>query len=175
MMGLCQRVFKIPWNPEGSWKRNTSNSSCSTPPHPPHRHARKQKNHWTIFYLRSSHHIAIDWFSEELFGAGEEAACEEDRGGCLVEQLERPVVDRYLVHLVCIYMHIRVDFYVSLFRFLCCWDLVHLVCINTSNELTHNGGHRLVQVPNSNSRVALIKLPAETSWNVPTYTCELWP
>ena len=47
-----------------------------------------------------SHHITVDWFSEELFGAGEEAAGEEDGGGRLVEQLERPVVDRDLVHLV---------------------------------------------------------------------------
>ena len=63
-----------------------------------------------------SHHIAIDRFSEELLGAGEEAAGEEDGGGRLVEQLERPVVDR---------------------------DLVHLVCIHTSKELTHNRAHGL--------------------------------
>ena len=50
--------------------------------------------------LGSPHHIAIDGFSEELFGAGEEAACEEDRGGRLVEQLECPVVDRDLIHLM---------------------------------------------------------------------------
>ena len=47
-----------------------------------------------------AHHITIDWFAKELFGAGEEAAGEEDGGGRLVEQLERPVVDRDLVHLV---------------------------------------------------------------------------
>ena len=46
-----------------------------------------------------SHHITIDWFPEELFCAGEKAAGEEDGGGRLVEQLERPVVDRDLVHL----------------------------------------------------------------------------
>ena len=40
-MPVC---FTTPWNQEGSWRRNTSNSSCSTPPHPPHRHARKQKS-----------------------------------------------------------------------------------------------------------------------------------
>ena len=58
-------------------------------------------NHFQISTLsqQCSHHITIDWFPEELFCAGEKAAGEEDGGGRLVEQLERPVVDRDLVHL----------------------------------------------------------------------------
>ena len=80
---------------------NTSNSSCSTPLHPPHRHARK-KTQWTIlcWFQSSSDHITVDWLPEELLRAREKTAGKQDGGGRLVEQLECPVVDRDLIHLM---------------------------------------------------------------------------
>ena len=46
-----------------------------------------------------THHFAIDGVSEELLAAGDDGACQAERGGRLVEELEGPVVDADGVHL----------------------------------------------------------------------------
>ena len=46
-----------------------------------------------------THHFAIDGVSEELLAAGDDGACQAERGGRLVEELEGPVVDVGLVKL----------------------------------------------------------------------------
>ena len=56
------------------------------------------------WFQSSSDHITVDWLPEELFRAREKTAGKQDGGGRLVEQLECPVVDRDLIHLMAIQM-----------------------------------------------------------------------
>ena len=46
-----------------------------------------------------ANHFAADGIPEELLAAGDDGTGEEDGGGGLVVQLERPVIDADLVHL----------------------------------------------------------------------------